>query len=64
MSFLDLNGLSHFKQKLITKILDITHPVGSFYVSVEASDPAALFGGTWELVEDDLLTLFIYKRTK
>ena len=28
------------------------HPVGSIYCSVESTDPATLFGGTWERIKD------------
>lgn len=31
-------------------ILDLIHPVGSYYWSSEATDPSELFGGTWERV--------------
>ena len=29
-------------------LLDLTHPVGSIYMSVNTTSPATLFGGTWE----------------
>lgn len=28
-------------------LLDLIHPVGSVYMSIEATDPGTLFGGTW-----------------
>lgn len=31
------------------------HPVGSVYISFEETSPAALFGGTWERLEDVFL---------
>lgn len=31
------------------------HPVGSYYWSSEATDPGALFGGTWEQIKDRFL---------
>lgn len=31
-------------------LLDLTHPVGSVYCSENETDPAELFGGTWESV--------------
>ena len=35
--------------------LDALHPVGSVYISLEEASPAALFGGTWERLEDVFL---------
>lgn len=32
-------------------LLDLTYPVGSVYCSENETDPAELFGGTWEAVE-------------
>lgn len=31
-----------------------THPVGSLYLSLDETDPADLFGGTWKLIGKDL----------
>lgn len=42
-------------QDLVKQILLAAHPVGSYYWSSEASDPATLFGGTWERVKDRFL---------
>lgn len=33
-------------------LLDWTYPVGSLYWSSKATEPAALFGGTWERIKD------------
>lgn len=33
----------------------LAHPVGSYYWSSEATDPAELFGGTWEAVTDKFI---------
>ncbi len=37
---------------LTAKLLLLAHPVGSLYWSMEATDPAELFGGTWERIKD------------
>ena len=36
-------------------IFDMVYPVGSVYVSVNATNPSALFGGTWEQIKDRFL---------
>lgn len=36
-------------------LIDMVYPVGSIYMSVNAADPAALFGGTWERLKDRFL---------
>ena len=35
--------------------LDDSYPVGSIYMSVNATDPAKLFGGTWERIKEKFL---------
>lgn len=32
-----------------------SHPVGSIYWSFQKTDPASLFGGTWERVKDTFI---------
>lgn len=39
----------------VTKVADIIYPVGSIYMSVNSTNPSALFGGTWEQIEDTFL---------
>ena len=46
VSFLDGGGTSH----LISKLLDTMYPVGSIYMSVNNTSPAAIFGGTWKRI--------------
>lgn len=36
-------------------ILDLVYPVGSIYMSCNATSPGALFGGTWERIEGSFL---------
>ncbi len=36
-------------------LLDMVYPVGSIYLSVNATDPSALFGGTWQRLKDRFL---------
>ena len=42
-------------QDLVKQILLAAHPVGSYYWSSEATDPGALFGGTWRRVKDKFI---------
>lgn len=34
-------------------LLDLTHPIGSVYLSIDSTSPATLFGGTWQQITDD-----------
>ena len=36
-------------------LLDLTYPVGSIYMSVNATSPQTLFGGTWTRLVDRML---------
>jgi hypothetical protein len=36
-------------------LLDMVYPVGSIYMSVNTTNPATLFGGTWEQMKDRFL---------
>ena len=40
---------------LSTILIDLLHPVGSFYISDNSTSPATLFGGTWERIQDKFL---------
>ena len=37
------------------KIRDFIYPIGSIYLSVNSISPAAIFGGTWEQIQDTFL---------
>ena len=39
----------------ITGIANLIYPVGSIYMSTNATSPATLFGGTWERIQDRFL---------
>lgn len=39
-------------KNLISQILLLAHPVGSYYWSNENTDPGTLFGGTWVQIKD------------
>lgn len=34
-------------------ILDLVHPIGSIYISIDSTSPATLFGGTWTQITND-----------
>lgn len=37
------------------QLVDTIYPVGSVYISINATDPKNLFGGTWERIKDTFL---------
>ena len=55
-SKLTFGGVSYdLKDYRLPSIVDAIYPVGSIYMSVNSTDPAQLFGGTWEQIEDTFL---------
>ena len=50
---LDVNDT--YTNNLKALILDLAHPVGSYYWSDDPTDPGELFGGTWEQVKDKFI---------
>lgn len=49
-------NLKHVVQNLLGgAIADSIYPVGAIYLSTSATDPATLFGGTWQRIQDRFL---------
>ena len=38
-----------------TDLVNMIYPIGSIYMSVNSTNPATLFGGTWERIQDRFL---------
>lgn len=43
------------KYKSNNEWIDILHPIGSFYLSIDSTSPAGLFGGTWTQIDNAAL---------
>lgn len=39
-------------QQVLAAVVERDHPVGSLYISENATSPAELYGGTWERIEN------------
>ena len=46
-------GIANAVEK--SDLLNLIYPVGSIYMSVNSTNPAILFGGTWEQIKDTFL---------
>lgn len=55
MTVLNETGLKYVLQSLKSRIWKEVYPVGSIYMSVNSTNPANLFGGTWEQIQDTFL---------
>lgn len=47
-----VNNAQKAAKAIAAALLNYTYPVGSLYMSAEATSPASLFGGTWEQIKD------------
>ena len=47
--------MSERKARLDKSVIDMVYPVGAIYMSVNSTNPASLFGGTWEQIKDRFL---------
>ena len=52
---LDDIGLKKVFELMKGRIWKECYPVGSIYMSVNSTDPSALFGGSWEQIQDRFL---------
>lgn len=49
-----IDNLNTNVDSLKSEILLAAHPVGSYYISDNATDPGTLFGGTWKMLDPGL----------
>lgn len=47
-----VNNAQKAAKAIAAALLNYVYPVGSLYMSAEATSPAELFGGTWEQIKD------------
>lgn len=50
-----INGGMNKLVGAVNDVINIMYPVGSIYMSVNSVNPATLFGGTWERIQDRFL---------
>lgn len=66
--YMSFNSLVHYHENMVKLITDMIsevnrkqtnfneiYPVGHVYISLDATDPSLLFGGTWERIRDMFL---------
>lgn len=49
-----IDNLNTNVDSLKSEVLLAAHPVGSYYISDNATDPGTLFGGTWKMLDPGL----------
>ena len=49
-----IDNLNTNVDSLKSEVLLAAHPVGSYYISDNATSPASLFGGTWQMLDPGL----------
>ena len=49
-----IDNLNTNVDSLKSEVLLAAHPVGSYYISDNATDPGTLFGGTWKMMDPGL----------
>lgn len=49
-----IDNLNTNVDSLKSEVLLAAHPVGSYYISDNATDPGTLFGGTWQMLDPGL----------
>ena len=59
----NLNQMQTNAENAINNIWKTIYPIGALYISKNSTNPATLFGGTWEAITNDYLLNFITSGT-
>lgn len=51
----DYTGAQHDTYATKSSLINLIYPIGSIYISMNETDPAILFGGTWERISGRFL---------
>lgn len=51
----ELGIIDAIQNQIRSTIFDAIYPIGSIYIAAKDTDPAAIFGGSWEKIEDRFL---------